>query len=252
MFVLRTGFNIRSASVAMLPRCGSERPSVTSRILIVEDDPILQEFIAIGLREQSYLVAGVTSLAGFMELASTEQFGLWILDRRFPNGDSLNPLRDLRASGLATPALVLTAMNEVDQRVEGFNAGADDYLTKPFSITELVVRVRALLRRGPALSPPILCSGPLQLHLDAGRVFSAGTEVIVTANEWRLLRLLVGRPGVAFSRSSIIRDVGIAEDAGEVAVDHLVSRLRIKLRTVGADKHLETIRGLGFSWRQAD
>jgi two-component system OmpR family response regulator len=187
-----------------------------------------------------------------VDIASTETFGLWIVDRRLPDGDGLNALRELRASGLATPALVLTAMGEVDQRVEGFNAGADDYLTKPFSIAELAVRARALLRRGPALSPAIIHSGPLELRLDAGRVFSGELEIIVTANEWRLLRLLISSAGTAFSRSSIMSEVGIAEDAGEVAVDHLVSRLRTKLRSSGADKHLETLRGLGFTWRQGD
>ena len=132
--------------------------------------------------------------------------------------------------------------------VEGFDAGADDYLTKPFSMAELVVRARALLRRGAGLAPSVRTAGELQIHLDAGRVFACGIEVPVTANEWRLLRLLTDRPGVAFSRATIAAEVGISQEAGEVAVDHLVSRLRIKLRPCGADGGLQTFRGIGFAW----
>jgi two-component system OmpR family response regulator len=224
--------------------------SVTGRILLAEDDSILSDFIALGLRQQGYVVEAVTSATLFREAAAGQPFGLWILDRRLPDGDGLQSLRDLRSKRVMTPALVLTAMGQLDQRVEGFDAGADDYLTKPFSIAELVVRVRALLRRAPTLAPSILRTGPLELHLDAGRVFTGGCEIVVTANEWRLLRLLTGRPGVTFPREAIAAEVGISDEAGLVAVDHLVSRLRTKLRACGGDKHLKTLRGLGFGWTE--
>lgn len=221
---------------------------MTGKILLAEDDEILSDFIALGLREQGYLVEVIGSADALLEAASKRQFGIWVLDRRLPDGDGLQTLRTLRSKGVMTPALILTAMGQLDQRVKGFDAGADDYLTKPFSIEELVVRVRALLRRAPIISPTVLHTGPLELRLDAGRVFAGGTEVIVTANEWRLLRLLAGRPGVTFTRDTIMTDVGMSEDAGVVAVDHLVSRLRTKLRACGGDKHLVTQRGLGFAW----
>ena len=224
---------------------------MAGRILLVEDDAILSDFIALGLRQHGYLVEVVTSAASFQEAAASQTFGLWILDRRLPDADGLQALRDLRSTRVMTPALVLTAMGQLDQRVEGFDAGADDYLTKPFSIAELVVRVRALLRRSPTLAPSIVQSGPLELHLDGGRVFASGCEIVVTANEWRLLKLLTGRPGVTFPREAIMTEVGISEEAGPVAVDHLVSRLRTKLRACGGDRHLKTMRGLGFVWSES-
>lgn len=221
---------------------------MTGRILLAEDDSILSDFIALGLRQQGYLVEAVASAAAFREAAAGQLCALWILDRRLPDGDGLQALRDLRSTQMMTPALVLTAMGQLDQRVEGFDAGADDYLTKPFSIAELVVRVRALLRRPPTLAPAIMRCGPLELHLDAGRVFSGGSEIVVTANEWRLLRMLTGRPGITFPREAIMAEVGMSEEAGPVAVDHLISRLRNKLRACGGDKQLRTMRGLGFAW----
>lgn len=225
---------------------------MTGKILIAEDDAILRGFIALGLREQGYLTQAVGSAAAFREAALANRFDLWILDRRMPDGDGLVTLRALRAGGAMTAALVLTAMGQLDQRVEGFDAGADDYLTKPFSIAELVVRTRALLRRPAALAPSIVLAGPLELRVDAGRLFASGQEIPVTVNEWRLLRLLIGRPGVTFTRDAIMIEVGMSDEAGEVAVDHLVSRLRIKLREWGADKLIRTVRGMGFAWSVSD
>lgn len=224
---------------------------MTGKILIAEDDAILRDYIALGLREWGYLTVVVGSAAEFREAALVTRFDLWILDRRMPDGDGLNTLRALRAGGAMTPALVLTAMGQLDQRVEGFDAGADDYLTKPFSIAELVVRTRALLRRPTALAPSVIRAGPLELHVDAGRLFSGGQEIPVTANEWRLLRLLISRPGVTYTRDAIMTEVGMSDEAGEVAVDHLVSRLRIKLRVCGADKLIRTVRGMGFAWNES-
>ncbi len=108
--------------------------------------------------------------------------------------------------------------------------------------------VRALLGRPPALLPSIIRAGPLQLHLDANRVYADGKEIAVTANEWRLLRLLAGRPGMTFSRDAIMTEVGMSPDTSEVAVDHRVSRLRVKLKHCGGDQHLRTLRSLGFTW----
>ena len=221
---------------------------MSGKVLIAEDDAILSDFLALGLREQGYLVETAASVKAFGEAARHMRSDIWILDRRLPDGDGLVALRHLRAEGRMTPALVLTAMGQLDHRVEGFDAGADDYLTKPFAIAELVVRVRALLRRPPTLSPSVIHFGSLELRLDACRVFSAGEEIPVTANEWRLLRLLTGRPGMAYSRGAFMAEVGISESAGEVAVDHLVSRLRAKLSSGAANTMIKTVRGLGFAW----
>lgn len=219
---------------------------MTGRILAADDDAILRDFIAGGLREQGYLVQEAATVAETLEHARAMHFDVWVLDRQMADGDSVAALRLLRAEGRNTPALFLTASRQVEQRVEGLEAGADDYLTKPFSIIELAARLRALLRRPPVLREAILRRGEMELHMDARRVFVGAEEVTVTANEWRLLALLAQRPGVVFTRQQIMADVGIAEDAGEVAVDHLVSRLRLKLGDHGASDVIKTVRGMGF------
>ncbi len=221
---------------------------MTARILAADDDAILRDFIAQGLREHGYVVAEAATIAETLLRAREEAFDLWIFDRHMPGGDCAAALRTLRAEGLATPTLFLTASRSLEQRVEGLEAGADDYLTKPFSIVELSARVRALLRRPQAMREAALRRGVMTLHFDARRVFVGDAECVVTANEWRLLALLARRPNVVLTRGQIITEVGIAEDAGEVAVDHLVSRLRLKLQEHGASGVIKTVRGLGFAW----
>jgi len=221
---------------------------MTGRILVADDDAIIRKFILLGLREQGFVVNEATTIASALEAARSTTFDAWIFDRHMPGGDFFAAMRVLRAEGRSTPALFLTASSRVEQRAEGLDAGADDYLSKPFSMVELTARVRALLRRPAAQRETVLLCGPIELHLDTSEVRCHGQKVAVTAHEWRLLALLARRPGVVFARKHIIAEVGATEGADDVAVDHLVSRLRRKLRATGADKLLKTVRGLGFSW----
>lgn len=221
---------------------------MSGKILIAEDDAILREFISAGLRQNRYAPAAASSVFSFIEIAQSESFDLWIIDRRLPDGDGLVALKELRAKRVNTPALILTALGRVDQRVEGFSAGADDYLTKPFSIEELIARVRAVLRRPPVLTPIVVQAGPLKLQVEEGRVFWEQQEIYLTAREWRLLRMITARPNVVFSRPHIMEEVGMSEETAYVAVDHLVSRLRTKLRPSSADRLINTVRGIGFKW----
>lgn len=225
---------------------------MSGRILVADDDAVLRDFITQGLREQGYVVQETSSLDETLERAREEKFDLWVLDRKMPGGDAIAALRVLRGEGVATPALFLTASRSTEQRIEGLEAGADDYLIKPFSIEELCARVRAILRRPVNLSAPVLRRGPIELRLDARRVFVAGRELAVTANEWRLLVLLAQRHQAVFTRSQIMAEAGLSEDAGETAVDHLVSRLRQKLSDAGAGAVIRTVRGLGFAWNGGD
>jgi DNA-binding response OmpR family regulator len=221
---------------------------MTARILVADDDALLREFVAQGLREAGHRVVGTSTLEETLQMARSEVFDLWVFDRQMPGGDCAEVLRLLRHEGRDTPALFLTGVRTVEKRVEGFDAGADDYLTKPFSIVELAARVRALLRRPQTLRSPQLTRGAVTLHLDGRRVFVHGVELTLTANEWRLIAMLAQRPDVVFSRSQIMAEVGIADHAGEVAVDHLISRLRQKLRAHNSDGVIATVRGLGFAW----
>jgi DNA-binding response OmpR family regulator len=165
-----------------------------------------------------------------------------------PDGDCLSALRALRAAGRSTPALLLTAARSVSQRVEGLDSGADDYLTKPFSIVEVVARARALLRRPRAVRADEFLAGNIRLNIAEKRAFVNEKEMLMTANEWRLIAFLLLRPKIVFTRAQIMKEVGISDSAGEVAVDHLVSRLRQKLRSHDADYEIKTVRGIGFSW----
>lgn len=224
---------------------------MSGRVLVADDDAILRDFVAQGLREQGYLVRETSSLDETLERVRAERFDLWVLDRKMPGGDMAQALRTLRQHGATTPALFLTASRSTEQRIEGLEAGADDYLTKPFSIAELLARVRAILRRPASLTPAVVRRGPVELRLAARRVFVAECELTVTANEWRLLALLAQRPETVFTRAQIMAEAGVAEDAGETAVDHLISRLRQKLGEAGATSVIRTVRGIGFSWDES-
>jgi two-component system OmpR family response regulator len=221
---------------------------MAARVLIAEDDPILREFIAQGLREHGHVVHEAATSADALAQARVGGFDLWVLDRRMPGGDCVEVLRTLRAEGRATPALFLTASRSVEQRVAGLDAGADDYLVKPFSIVELVARMRALLRRTHTLQKTVLEFDGVQIDCTERRVLAGGRELAVTTNEWRLLTFLAQRPGAVVSRAEIMAGVGVA-GAGEVAVDHLVSRLRLKLRKRDAADLIQTVRGAGFRLR---
>ena len=221
------------------------------RILVVEDDPLLAESLVRALQQQGYGVGHARRGQDADTALRTHHFDLLLLDIGLPDVDGFEVLRRLRARSDATPVLVVTAREAVDERVHGLDLGADDYLTKPFSLSELEARVRALLRRAkPALAARIVVGG-LTVDSAARRAKIDGKPVELTAREWALLELFLARPGHALSKLAIARTIG--DSAAAIApntVEVYVSRLRSKLEPAGIV--IRTVRGFGYLWEQPD
>lgn len=221
------------------------------RILVVEDDPLLAESLVRALQQQGYGVGHARRGQDADTALRTHHFDLLLLDIGLPDVDGFEVLRRLRARSDATPVLVVTAREAVDERVHGLDLGADDYLTKPFSLSELEARVRALLRRAkPALTARIVVGG-LTVDSAARRAKIDGRPVELTAREWTLLELFLARPGHALSKLTIAQTIGdsIAAIAPNT-VEVYVSRLRAKLEPAGIV--IRTVRGFGYLWEQPD
>jgi len=221
------------------------------RILVVEDDPLLAESLVRALQQQGYGVGHARRGQDADTALRTHHFDLLLLDIGLPDVDGFEVLRRLRARSDATPVLVVTAREAVDERVHGLDLGAYDYLTKPFSLSELEARVRALLRRAkPALAARIVVGG-LTVDSAARRAKIDGRAVELTAREWALLELFLARPGHALSKLAIARTIG--DSAAAIApntVEVYVSRLRSKLEPAGIV--IRTVRGFGYLWEQPD
>ena len=221
------------------------------RILVVEDDPLLAESLVRALQQQGYGVGHARRGQDADTALRTHRFDLLLLDIGLPDIDGFEVLRRLRARSDATPVLVVTAREAVDERVHGLDLGADDYLTKPFSLSELEARVRALLRRAkPTLSTRIVVGG-LTVDSAARRAKIDGRAVDLTTREWTLLELFLARPGHALSKLTIARTIGDSVAAiAPNTVEVYVSRLRAKLEPAGIV--IRTVRGFGYLWEQPD
>lgn len=216
------------------------------RLLVVEDDAGLADFLHRGLAEEGFAVTPVGSLAEARAELSDGGFDLLLLDRRLPDGDGLDLLREVRERGGATPAIFLTARDRVNERVEGLVGGADDYLVKPFSFEELLARIASVTRRSHA-SPRLLTVADLALDPEAARVTRGGKEVRLTAQEYRLLRYFMENEGRVLSRSRLLKDVwDLRFDPGTNVVDVYVSYLRARIDRGFDQPLLHTVRGLGY------
>ena len=183
----------------------------------------------------------------FRELAADKKHEIFLIDLGLPDDNGLNLIRELRAARRGTPVIVLSARTNVDDRVKGLNAGADDYLGKPFHFSELVARMRALLRRPAAIEPPCLRIGMLVLNCNTNEIFCSGRRVDLRPSEQRLLILFIRRSGRVVSKSTI--ESTLLTSRSEIslnAVDKLVSRLRKALEAQPAGIHLKTIKGVGY------
>ena len=219
------------------------------RVLIVEDDPQTAAYLRKGLQEDGHAVDHAGNGRDGLFLASTEPYDAIVLDRMLPGLDGLAVLRTLRGAGNATPVLLLTALGDVDHRVEGLRAGSDDYLTKPFAYAELSARLEGIARRvaGSAATPSKLEVGDLALDLERRDASRGGRRIALQPREFRLLEYLVRHAGQVVTRTMLLEAVWDYHfDPQTNVIDVHVSRLRQKIDH-GFDKPLlHTVRGVGY------
>ena len=217
------------------------------RILVVEDDPAAAAVLSKGLREHTYAVDVAADGPTALEQASINDYDLIVLDILMPGINGLEVCRRLRAENIAAPILILTARGEPDQRVEGLDVGADDYLAKPYHFPELLARVRALLRRGPALTPSVLSFHDLTVDTRARRVERAGRAIPLTTKEYALLEYLLRRPGEVVGRADIAEHVwDDSFDPMSNLIEVYIQRLRRKIDDLHPVKLIHTQRGAGY------
>jgi two-component system OmpR family response regulator len=215
------------------------------RILIVEDDPSLASGLARILEGEGFAVDVSGEGEEALRAASAEKFDLMILDLGLPTMDGFAVLQSVRGKGNKVPVLVLTARDNVMDRVQGLNLGADDYMAKPFAMPELTARVRALLRRSQAQANPKIAHGPLTVDTVARRAYLNGDPLELAGREWAVLEVLLGRVEKIISKESIIESIaGWSDELSPNAVEVYVSRLRSKLEPSGI--RIRTVRGFGY------
>ncbi|HEY3624342.1 MAG TPA: response regulator transcription factor [Roseiarcus sp.] len=222
------------------------------KTLIIEDDEEVAAFVAAGLRERGHEAAIVANGRDGVQRASAEQFDAIILDRMLPEFDGLTVVALLRAEGVATPVLFLTNLSGIDDRVDGLEAGGDDYLVKPFAFEELMARLIALARR-PMLggaSPTVLSAGDLEMDLVARTVRRGGEEIDLQPREFRLLEFLLRNEERLVTRKMLLEHVWeFLFDPQTNIVETHISRLRTKIDRGRAASLIHTIRGAGYLLR---
>lgn len=217
------------------------------KILVVEDDKTVGQYVKRGLEEQQYIADWVGDGSEALRVASTAPYDLVVLDLRLPGMTGLEVLRTLRDRGLAMPILVLTAQDSVDFKVDALRAGADDYVTKPFSFEELLARIEALSRRPRQLSARSLRLADLELDLDAREVRRGGKGIELTPKEYAVLEYLMRHPGRVMSRTLITEYAWDYHfDPGTNIVDVVINRLRKKVDAGFDQKLVHTVRGVGY------
>jgi two-component system copper resistance phosphate regulon response regulator CusR len=226
------------------------------RILVVEDEHKVARALKEGLEDEGYeAVVANTGEDAFFRI-NTEQYDILLLDLMLPGRDGLEVLRTMREQGVRTPVLLLTARDSLNDRVTGLNAGADDYLVKPFAFAELLARIRALLRRGRPADTLRLGVGDLDMDLVTRKVNRGGNPVALTTREFELLEYLLRHQGQPVPRETLAHDVWKERDRGTSlnnVIDVHIARLRRKIDSDAAGKKLiHTVRGVGFMLREGE
>jgi two-component system OmpR family response regulator len=213
------------------------------RVLLVEDDTILGAAVRDHIAADSHSVDWVTRLDAAADHLDSAAYDLVLLDLMLPDGQGITFLRSLRRKGSVTPVIILTAMDQISDRISGLNAGADDYMTKPFDLSELSARLSAVARRYSGNPNPLVTLGELQVDLAARTVMRNGRSIDLTAREWALFEAFVQRPGQVISKMQLeerLYPFGAEVESNTIEVH--VSRLRKKL----GQSAIETVRGIGY------
>jgi two-component system phosphate regulon response regulator OmpR len=223
-----------------------------AHLLIVDDDERIRTLLQKFLMRHGFLVTAARDAAHARRVLSGLEFDMIILDVMMPGEDGLSLTRALRET-MKTPILLLTAKGETHNRIEGLEAGADDYLAKPFEPKELLLRINAILRRmpdveTPDVAPKVLNLGPIRYDMERGEMWEGDELVRLTATEIQLMKIFSARPGEALSRSSLVEELGRDRgQAQERAVDVQITRLRRKVETDPKQpRYLQTVRGAGY------
>lgn len=220
------------------------------RVLVVEDEIRMARVLKRGLAEEGHAVDLAADGPEGLWLATENRYAAIVLDVMLPGFDGFELCRKLRAAGVWPPVLMLTARDGVGDRVRGLDAGADDYLVKPFSLLELAARLRALARRDDRARPAVLAEGDLKLDPASKRAWRGSTELQLSPKEFTLLELFLRHPGVVLTRSQILDAAwDFAYDGGSNVVDQYLAYLRRKIDTPFGRHDLETIRGMGYRLR---
>jgi len=217
------------------------------RALIIEDQERLADSIAAGLRRAGFAADQASNLDDAEAALNAARFDLILLDVGLPDGDGITWLRKARARSFATPVLIVTARSGVEDKVDGLDTGADDYLTKPFSMAELLARCRALLRRPQETLNSVLSAGDIALDTAARRIRVAGREVDFGKREADILELLLRHPGRVVAREDMeARIYGFSEEVTPNAIEVAMSRIRKKLAEAESRIEIHTVRGVGY------
>ena len=225
---------------------------MSQKILIIEDEPDIRKTLEYNITREGYEVISASSLSEGRQKLESDSFTLLLLDLMLPDGSGLDLFRELKQdkSLSSMPVIILTAKDDEVDKVVGFELGADDYVTKPFSVRELILRVKAVLKRGERKSDNMEVQrqfGELKIDVDSHEVFVNDERVNLTALEFKLLRQLVDRRGRVQSRDQLLSDVwGYSSDVTTRTVDTHIKRLREKLGDMG--KYIQTIRGVGYKF----
>jgi len=221
------------------------------KVLLVEDEKKISGFVVKGLREQGFVVEHASDgVEGYL-FATSQAYDVIVLDIMLPGRDGLSILKGLRKTGNAVPVILVTARGELDERLEGLNLGADDYLTKPFYLDELVARIQALHRRSSGQALSLLQVDDLVLALNSREARRSGQEIELTTKEFNLLEYLMRSPARVLTRTQILEHVwGYDFDPSTNVVDVCIQRLRKKINFESETKLIETVRGVGYRLRK--